>query len=128
MQCFAIYCNYTTTWRMGDRWITMMDDQPFMKQRNSSLINNVCFWVRLIKETRKLQSENTQRKVQCMVHENDMKVTVSVCWCPNMLADGIAQLACINMLLYFWHFISLKNSKFSLPYRSINIICCDSPT
>ena len=24
-----------------------------------------------------------------MVHENNIKLTVSVCWCPNKLADGI---------------------------------------
>ena len=30
-------------------------------------------------DTWKLHSKNTQWKVQCMVHENNMKITISVC-------------------------------------------------
>ena len=70
------------------------------------------YWVAFEREwkmdTWKSQSENIQWKVQCMVHKNNMKITVSVSWCPYNLAYGISQLACIYMLLYFWHFYLKK--------------------
>ena len=56
-----------------------------------------------------------------MVHENNVKITVSVCGCRNKLAYGIEQLGCIlyiNVLLTFYvvkkqKIISSKQQTFS---------------
>ena len=66
--------------------------------------NSVCFLVQIDKEKRdtwKLQSKSKRWKVKCMAHENDMKITVWVCWCQNKHTYGIAQLVCIYTLLHF---------------------------
>ena len=53
------------------------------------------------RDTWKLQSKSKRWKVKCMAHENDMKITVLVCWCQNKHTYGIAQLVCIYTLLHF---------------------------
>ena len=66
--------------------------------------NSVCFLVQIDKEKRdtwKLQSKSKRWKVKYMAHENDMKITVWVCWCQNKHTYGIAQLVCIYTLLHF---------------------------
>ena len=66
--------------------------------------NSVCFLVQIDKEKRdtwKLQSKSKRWKVKCMAHENDMKITVLVCWWQNKHTYGIAQLVCIYTLLHF---------------------------
>ena len=90
------------------RWslyVEVMDSESFTKQRKILWLTPFAFSCEWEKDRWKLQSENTKRKVQCLVHENNMKITVSVCWCPNKLAYGIAQLVYIYTVLYFWLFI-----------------------
>ena len=80
-------------------YVEVMDGQSFTKQRRVAWLTPFAFECEWSQDTWKLQTENTQWKVQCMVLENNMKITVSVCWCPNKLA--IAQPVCIYTLLYF---------------------------
>ena len=82
-------------------YVWLIDGQPF---RNTQKNNSVCFLVQIDKEKRdtwKLQSKSKRWKVKCMAHENDMKITVWVCWCQNKHTYGIAQLVCIYTLLHF---------------------------
>ena len=69
--------------RWSDGW------SIFYETKMIRLINTVYFWVRLIKWYMEITAENTQWKVQCIVHENNMKITVSVCWYLNKLAYRI---------------------------------------
>ena len=48
----------------------------FLRKKNR-LINRICFGVRSIKKEKimELQSESTKWKVQCMVNENNMKIS-----------------------------------------------------
>ena len=80
--------------------VEVMDRQSFTKQVRIVWLTPAVFLCEWYMDTWKLQNENTQWKVQCMAHENIMKITVSVCWWPNKLAYRIAQLVFIFSLLY----------------------------
>ena len=85
-------------------YVWLIDGQPFRNTQKKCLINSVCFLVQIDKEKRdtwKLQSKSKRWKVKCMAHENDMKITVLVCWWQNKHTYGIAQLVCIYTLLHF---------------------------
>ena len=53
------------------------------------------------RDTWKLLRESTQWKVQGVVHENNIKMTVSASSYQNKLTYGIAQLVSIHTLLHF---------------------------
>ena len=118
--CYSKHCVFYFQPLLLARWSDGWS--IFYETKMIRLINTVCFWVRLIKGYMEITAENKQWKVQCIVHENNMKITVPVCWYLNKLAYRIVQLVCNCTFLYYWRFTSQKNSNYFLSYRSIYII------
>ena len=105
----------------------LIDGRSLVKTKSKNLINSVCFRVRSItktakywRETRKLQCESTQWKVQYMVHEiwkiqyqfADAKIDWLLCQslffnnsCNFIWKESLAQVFSCGRLLLFLFFL-----------------------
>ena len=61
-----------------------------------------------------MQCESTQRKVECVVHQSNMKYTEQVCFCQNKLLNEIVLIVLIHRLLHDIRIV--KGNLYFLPY------------